>query len=259
MSPVLTAHPTEVRRKSTLARELEIADLLEERARAEGDPAELAANEEKLRRAVLILWRTHMLRQQRLLVIDEVANGLSYYDYTFFRELPRLYGAIEDALDTVDPEGRGRPLPSFLRIGSWIGGDRDGNPYVTAEVLDEAMRQQSARALAFYLDELHQLGGELSLGAGLAPVTPSSKRSPTGRATRRKRAARSPTGGRSRASIPASPRPRASLIMSSRCASRSPTPRPTEASRNSSPTSTWSRLARQATAGRSSPAAACGR
>ncbi len=172
VSPVLTAHPTEVRRKSTLARELEIADLLEERARAEGDPAELAANEEKLRRAVLILWRTHMLRQQRLLVIDEVANGLSYYDYTFFRELPRLYGAIEDALDAADFEGRGRPLPPFLRIGSWIGGDRDGNPYVTAEVLNEAMRQQSARALAFYLDELHQLGGELSLGAGLAPVTP---------------------------------------------------------------------------------------
>jgi phosphoenolpyruvate carboxylase len=171
VSPVLTAHPTEVRRKSTLARELEIAGLLDERARAEGDPAELAANEEKLRRAVLILWRTHMLRQKRLRVIDEVTNGLSYYDYTFFSELPRLYGAIEDSLDALDADGRGRRLPSFLRIGSWIGGDRDGNPYVTADVLDEAMRRQSARALAFYLDELHQLGGELSLGTGLASVT----------------------------------------------------------------------------------------
>ncbi len=171
VSPVLTAHPTEVRRKSTITRELEIANLLDERDRAEGDPAELAAIEEKLRRAVLILWRTNMLRQTRLKVIDEVANGLSYYDYTFFSELPRLYGAIEDALEGFDPARKGAGLPSFLRVGSWIGGDRDGNPFVTADVLNEAMRLQSARALGFYLDELHQLGGELSLAAGLVPVT----------------------------------------------------------------------------------------
>jgi phosphoenolpyruvate carboxylase len=170
VSPVLTAHPTEVRRKSTLTREIEIAELLDEHGRA--DAAEQAAIEEKLRRAVLILWRTNMLRQSRLKVIDEVANGLSYYDYTFFRELPRLYGAIEDALDGLDGRRREAPIPSFLRIGSWIGGDRDGNPNVTAGVLEEAMRQQSARVLAFYLDELHQLGGELSLASGLAPFAP---------------------------------------------------------------------------------------
>ena len=66
-----------------------------------------------------------------------------------------------------------RPIPSFLRIGSWIGGDRDGNPFVTAEVLNEAVRQQSARALAYYLDQLHELGGDLSLAvvarSGSAP------------------------------------------------------------------------------------------
>ena len=91
VSPVLTAHPTEVRRKSTLTRELEIAELLDERERHAGDDAELARSEERLRRAILMLWRTNMLRQTRLKVIDEVANGLSYYDYTFFRELPRIY------------------------------------------------------------------------------------------------------------------------------------------------------------------------
>ena len=171
VSPVLTAHPTEVRRKSTLTRELEIAELLDQRDRAHGDAAELALNEERLRRAVLILWRTNMLRQTRLKVIDEVANGLSYYDYTFFRELPRLYGAIEDELAALDGKRRNRPIPSFLRIGSWIGGDRDGNPFVTAEVLNEAVRQQSARALAYFLDELHQLGGELSLDVTLVPVS----------------------------------------------------------------------------------------
>ena len=104
-------------------------------------------------------------------MIDEVANGLSYYDYTFFSELPRLYGEIEDALGAFDPGRRGARVPSFLRIGSWIGGDRDGNPYVTAQVLDEAVRRQSARALAYYLDELHELGGELSLASGLAKVS----------------------------------------------------------------------------------------
>ena len=171
VSPVLTAHPTEVRRQSTRTRELEIAELLGERDRA-GDPNELARNEEELRRAILILWRTNLLRQTRLKVIDEVANGLSYYEYTFFRELPRLYGAIEDRLDALGGAKREAPIPSFLRIGSWIGGDRDGNPYVTADVLNEAVRQQSAKALAHYLDELHALGSELSLASNLASMTP---------------------------------------------------------------------------------------
>ena len=168
-SPVLTAHPTEVRRKSTLTRELEIADLLDARERLGGETA-LAFNEERLRQAVFILWRTNMLRQMRLTVTDEVANGLSYYDYTFLRELPRLYGDIEDALVKQDPSLAGKPIPSFLRVGSWIGGDRDGNPFVTAEVLNEAMRLQSARALKHYLDELHELGGELSLASSLMRV-----------------------------------------------------------------------------------------
>src|SRR6516162_5514659 len=114
ISPVLTAHPTEVRRKSTLTRELEIAELLDASERAAGDEAELARNEERLRRTVLILWRTNMLRETRRTVIDEVVNGLSYYDYTFFRELPRLYETIEDALAKLDPSRAEKPIPSFL-------------------------------------------------------------------------------------------------------------------------------------------------
>ncbi len=168
ISPVLTAHPTEVRRKSTITRELEIAGLLDARERIAGDDHETERNEEQLRRAILLLWRTNMLRQTRLKVIDEVANGLSYYDYTFFRELPRLYGAIEDALAVP----HGRRVKSFLRVGSWIGGDRDGNPFVTAQVLNEATRLQSARALGHYLDELHELGGELSISGTLTRVSP---------------------------------------------------------------------------------------
>jgi len=170
VSPVLTAHPTEVRRKSTLTRELEIAKLLDERERL-ADPAELKANEEQLRRVVLVLWRTNMLRQTKLKVIDEVANALSFYDYTFFHELPRLYGGIEDRLDAISGEPRAKSISSFLRVGSWIGGDRDGNPFVTAEVLNEAMRLQSARAISHYLDQLHELGAELSLASDLASIS----------------------------------------------------------------------------------------
>jgi phosphoenolpyruvate carboxylase len=173
ISPVLTAHPTEVRRKSTLTRELEIARLIDARYLLEGDDAALAQNDEQLRRVVLILWRTNMLRLTRLRVIDEVTNGLSYYDYTFFNELPRIYCAIEDELARQAPTDADKRIASFLRVGSWIGGDRDGNPYVTAEVLSETMRRQSAAAVGHYLEELHELGGELSMSDGLVPVSPA--------------------------------------------------------------------------------------
>ena len=170
ISPVLTAHPTEVRRKSMIDREMEVAHLLAERDRADLTPDELAATEEGLRRAVLTLWQTSLLRRTRLRVIDEVANGLAYYDYTFLRELPRLYGDLEDSIAEFTAGGE-RGLPSFLRMGSWIGGDRDGNPFVTADVLRRALLMQSSRALAFYLDELRVLGSELSLDSRLVAVS----------------------------------------------------------------------------------------
>jgi phosphoenolpyruvate carboxylase len=169
--PVLTAHPTEVRRKSTIDREMEVAHLLAERDRLRLTPEETTANDEALRCAVLALWQTSMLRGTRLEVVDEIANGLAYYDYTFLRELPRFYAALEDQLASADPAGDGFELPSFLRIGSWIGGDRDGNPFVTAEVLRQALGLQSERALQFYLDEMHLLGRELSLDARLVTVS----------------------------------------------------------------------------------------
>jgi phosphoenolpyruvate carboxylase len=173
--PVLTAHPTEVRRKSTIDREMEVAQLLAERDRLRLTPEETAANEEALRCAVLTLWQTSMLRGSRLKVVDEVAYGLSYYDYTFLRELPRFYAALEDQLASTDPAWDGFELPSFLRVGSWIGGDRDGNPFVTAEVLRQALAMQSERALKFYLDEVHLLGGELSLDTRLVTVSDELK------------------------------------------------------------------------------------
>jgi len=163
VSPVLTAHPTEVRRKSTIDREMEISQILAQRDRYALIPEEEAASEEAIRRAILTLWQTSILRRNRLKVIDEVVNGLSYYDYTFFKELPRVYASLEDQLAAMDPIWQSVEIPSFLRMGSWIGGDRDGNPFVTADALKQALLLQSKHALGFYLEELHCLGAELSL------------------------------------------------------------------------------------------------
>jgi phosphoenolpyruvate carboxylase len=168
VGPVLTAHPTEVRRKSTIDREMEIAELLDRRERVQLTVEESSADEEQLRREVLTLWQTNLLRRTKLTVLDEVANGLSFYDYTFLREVPRLHCALEDRLNAG---GADSELASFLRMGSWIGGDRDGNPFVTAEVMRGTLRLQSSRALRFYLEELHALGAELSLAAHLADVS----------------------------------------------------------------------------------------
>jgi phosphoenolpyruvate carboxylase len=170
VSPVLTAHPTEVRRKSTIDREMEIAALLDRRERVQLTPEEMTAGDEQLRRAVLTLWQTNLLRRTKLTVLDEVANGLSFYDYTFLHEVPRVHCALEDRLNEGDSAAQGE-LASFLRMGSWIGGDRDGNPFVTADVMRGTLRVQSSRVLRFYLEELHLLGAELSLAAHLADVS----------------------------------------------------------------------------------------
>ena len=161
--PVLTAHPTEIRRRSMMQRETAIAGLLDRRQRGDLTPDEQKDIREKLERAILVLWQTALLRQTRLTVIDEIENGLSHFDATFLRELPKLHARIEDCL--------GAQLPVFLRIGSWIGGDRDGNPDVDANLLGVTLRKHSRRALEFYLSELEKLRSELSLSTSIVRVS----------------------------------------------------------------------------------------
>ena len=184
VSPVLTAHPTEVQRKSILDAERDIAQLLTARddikalalavsavspARAAKDaltPRELAANEAQLRARVMQLWQTRLLRFTKLTVADEIENALSYYEATFLREIPKLYANLERELGN-------HAVHSFLRMGQWIGGDRDGNPNVSAETLNYALGRQAEVALRHYLTEVHFLGGELSLSAMLIDVSPT--------------------------------------------------------------------------------------
>ncbi len=163
ISPVLTAHPTEVQRKSILDAERAVAELLGERDDLPS-PDRLADNEALMRARVTQLWQTRMLRTAKLTVADEVENALSYYPTTFLREIPRLYREIERALP-------GHPVASFLRMGHWIGGDRDGNPNVTAATLKHALSRQAEVVLRHYLTEVHSLGAELSISGTLAPVS----------------------------------------------------------------------------------------
>ena len=180
ISPVLTAHPTEVQRKSILDRQLEISRLLNDRDRTQLTPDELVQNEEALRRVVLTLWQTRILRELRLTVNDEIENGLAYYRYTFLHQLPKLYAEMEDLLLHRD-FGKVR-LANFFKLGSWIGGDRDGNPFVTDDVMRHAMTRHCATAMDFYFDEIHQLGGELSQSLRMVETTPAldelARRSP---------------------------------------------------------------------------------
>ncbi len=165
IAPVITAHPSEVRRKSVLDRVGAISDDLDCFDHASSD-AERAAIERELVRQVSIFWRTRLLRSVKLGVGDEIENAVSYFERSFLPELPRLYAHWMEVL------GEPAALNSFLRVGSWVGGDRDGNPFVTADVLRKAMSRQSQAALRTYLETIHALGAELSLSGRLALVTP---------------------------------------------------------------------------------------
>ena len=170
VSPVLTAHPTEVQRQSTQHALQQIAGVLERRDRQTLTPYEQLEGDETLKQVVLTLWHTRMVRSERLRVIDEVKNGINYFRTTFLTELPRLHGDTEDLLRARFPDHTWA-LPPFLRVGSWIGGDRDGNPFVTAETLQETVRLQSSAAIEFYLEEVHALGYDLPLSDRLVSVT----------------------------------------------------------------------------------------
>lgn len=187
LSPVLTAHPTEVQRKSILDAERSIAQLLlnrdqiKDRANAahlKKDvlcERELLDNELQMKARVIQLWQTRLLRVTKLKVVDEIENALSYYEATFLREIPKLYAELEDRLGN-------QPVASFLKMGQWTGGDRDGNPNVSAETLDYALKRQADVILRHYLTEVHYLGTELSLSALLVDFPKNmqelAKRSP---------------------------------------------------------------------------------
>ncbi|MEQ1493938.1 MAG: phosphoenolpyruvate carboxylase, partial [Terricaulis sp.] len=147
IAPVLTAHPPEVRRKSIIDHRNEIAALMKliDVGASETDGGDLV--ERAIQRHIALLWQTRPLRHERLYVTDEVETALAYFRDSFLPVLPQLYARWTRAFGA-------RP-PSFLRLGTWIGGDRDGNPNVTAATLEYALARASETVLESYLDQLH--------------------------------------------------------------------------------------------------------
>ena len=172
ITPVLTAHPTEVQRKSTLDLHQEIAHCLAN-LNANATHAEYHGLIARLTGLVATLWQTRMLRWQKLNVIDEIDNALGYYNRTFLSVIPALYKDIRQTLNPSDNpfHVNNQPLPPFLTMGSWIGGDRDGNPNVDAFTLEQALTKQCTVILRHYLNEVHELGKALSLSVSLGPAS----------------------------------------------------------------------------------------
>ncbi|GAA0870177.1 phosphoenolpyruvate carboxylase [Brevundimonas basaltis] len=164
ISPVLTAHPSEVRRKSVIDRIAAVSDLLDacDRNSLACAPDVMTAG---LRRQTVILWTTRLVRQAGLVVQDEVDTVVSFLERVFLRVAPAQLADWRRRLDAPD-------LAPFIRIGSWVGGDRDGNPNVDGAVLTAAFRTQARAALRHYLDEVHALGAELSLSGSLSAISP---------------------------------------------------------------------------------------
>ncbi len=172
VTPVLTAHPTEVQRRSTLDLQLAIAEWLGRLDAPDLLDEEREAAEGELRRLVATLWQTRMLRAVKLGVKDEIENALAYFDYTFIDAVPRIHGEVEDAVAQLPGDAPPGALPTVLSIGSWVGGDRDGNPFVTAEMLELAFRRQAEIAFDHYFAEVHALGAELPVSGLLVKLTP---------------------------------------------------------------------------------------
>ena len=159
VTAVLTAHPTEVQRQTVLSFNRRIRALLPQRERCT-NPEALAQLRREIDTVLLCLWQTSETRQYKLSVNDEINNGVSIFPMSFFEALPKLHRTMERDFQTAYPGVR---VPNILKIGGWIGGDRDGNPFVSAETLRFAFRRHADAVFRFYRGELDKLYRELPL------------------------------------------------------------------------------------------------
>ncbi len=170
VSPVITAHPTETRRRTVFDVQHRITQLMRLHAQGHTKTPDDSDIDTELRRQVLMLWQTALVRLSRLQISDEIAVGLRYYEAAFFEVVPKVNAGVRQALRSRWPDAELLPEP-ILRPGSWIGGDRDGNPNVTADVVRLATGGAAYTALNHYTAELSALEQELSMSARLVAVT----------------------------------------------------------------------------------------
>ncbi len=186
--PVFTAHPTEVARRSVMFKRRRIAELLERLDALGTPPIEMEALENELLAEITALWQTDDVRTARPTVRDEIRMGLDYYETSLFSTIPVLYAEIAAALDAEfpvgEPESRSSvgmtekeaktsfaELPVVVRFGSWIGGDRDGNPFVNAETTAEAVAMARDLLRRHYLSQLHSIFDQLASSTQQAPIS----------------------------------------------------------------------------------------
>ena len=193
VSPVITAHPTETRRRTIFDTQNRITALMRLRLHGHSETDDGRAIDTELRRQILTLWQTALIRLSRLQVRDEIESGLRYYPASFFEVVPEGQRLGTDALRSRWPGALLLERP-ILRPGSWIGGDRDGNPNVTAEVVALATDSAAYTAFAHYFDELFRLEQELSMSVRLVPVDDDLIR--LGRPARTRPASTNRTAGR---------------------------------------------------------------
>ena len=170
--PVFTAHPTEVARRSVMFKRRRIGDFLAELDRIPIPEQDLARLEEQVLAEITSLWQTDEVRSHRPTVYDEIKMGLDYYDVSIFATLPGLYREISDALRTAyGLEIEPHELPRVLRFGSWIGGDRDGNPFVTPQVTRDAVQLARGHLLLYYQGRLEEIIDLLTTSGQQMPVS----------------------------------------------------------------------------------------
>ena len=170
--PVFTAHPTEAKRRSKLEAMRRIFNTILELQSYKGQSIKREELIDELQAEILILWRTDEVRLRKPTVLDEVENGLYYFRTSLFRAIPEVYRDLEKAIKRVYHTDDIK-VPSFIRFGSWIGGDRDGNPFVTPDITREAVYMHAETALHEYMRRAQKLSTLLTHSSGL--TTPSDE------------------------------------------------------------------------------------
>jgi phosphoenolpyruvate carboxylase len=170
VSPVITAHPTETRRRTVFDTQHHITELMRLRLHGHSQTEDGRDINRELRRHILTLWQTALIRLSRLKIQDEIETGLRYYQAALFDVIPQVNAEVRTALRARWPDAHLLEEP-MLRPGSWIGGDRDGNPNVTADVVRLATGRASYTALEHYFAEIIALEQELSMSARLVKVS----------------------------------------------------------------------------------------
>jgi phosphoenolpyruvate carboxylase len=178
VSPVFTAHPTEVARRSVMFKRRRISDLLEQLDRIPVPESQLEVLERSLIAEITALWQTDDVRSARPTVSDEIRMALDYYESSLFDTLPVLYAEVAAALtaeypakNATNPVTNISDLPILIRFGSWIGGDRDGNPFVTPQATREALVMARSLVFSHYRRRLQNIFEQLASSTQQVPVS----------------------------------------------------------------------------------------